>query len=231
MKNFFAALMLVLLVSPVFADEAAPAAAAPAAAAPAADAPAAAPAPAPKAKKSGMSDEAGIKKTFGEISDAWAAGDAAAIVSHFTKEASIINPFGQDAWNREDSQKVIAADLDMMKGSTQTFDDFKFHSVLPGGFSLIDATGTVSGLKNADGSPAADMQFHIYAAMANRGGKWCVLALRPYAFVKTGNAPAAAPAAAAPAAPAAPPADATVPAPAAPVAPPDASVPPAPSTK
>jgi ketosteroid isomerase-like protein len=227
MKKFLAALMLVLLVSPVFADDAAPAAAAPAADA------SAAPAPAPKAKKSAMGDEAGIKKTFGEISDAWAAGDAAAIVSHFTKEASIINPFGQDAWNREDAQKVIAADLDMMKGSTQTFDDFKFHSVLPGGFSLVDATGTVSGLKNADGSAAADMQFHVYAAMANRGGKWFVLALRPYAFVKTGNA-AAAPAAAAPAA-AAPaavaPADATVPAPAAPAAPPDASVPPAPSTK
>jgi ketosteroid isomerase-like protein len=226
MKKFLAALMLVLLVSPVFADDAAPAAAAPAVAAPAA----------PKAKKSAMGDEAGIKKTFGEISDAWAAGDAAAIVSHFTKEASIINPFGQDAWNREDAQKVIAADLDMMKGSTQTFDGFKFHSVLPGGFSLVDATGTVSGLKNADGSAAADMQFHVYAAMANRGGKWCVLALRPYAFVKTGNSAAApAPAAAAPAAaPAAvAPADASVPAPAAPAAPPapDTSVPAAPSTK
>jgi len=222
MKNFFAALMLVLLVSPVFADDSAPAAAAPAVAAPAVAAPAA-----PKAKKSGMSDEAGIKKTFSEISDSWAAGDASAIVSHFTKEASLINPFGQDAWNRDDAQKVIAADLDMMKGSTQTFDGFKFHSVLPGGFALVDATGTVSGLKNADGSAAADMQFHIYAAMANRGGKWCVLALRPYAFVKTGNATA--PAAAAPAAAA--PADSTVPAPAAPAAPPDATVPAAPSTK
>jgi ketosteroid isomerase-like protein len=230
MKNFFAALMLILLVSPVFADDSAPAAVAPAAAAPAA-APAA-----PKAKKSGMGDEAGIKKTFSEISDAWAAGDAAGIASHFTKEASLINPFGQDAWNRDDAQKVIAADLDMMKGSTQTFDDFKFHVVLPGGFALVDATGTVSGLKNADGSAAADMPFHIYAAMANRGGKWFVLALRPYAFVKAGNAPAAAPAAAAPAA-AAPaavvPADSSVPAPAAPAAPPapDSSVPAAPSTK
>jgi ketosteroid isomerase-like protein len=220
MKNFFAALMLVLLVSPVFADDAAPAAAAPVAAA-----------PAPKAKKAGMGDEAGIKKTFSEISDAWAAGDAAAIVSHFTKEASIINPFGQDAWNRDDAQKVIAADLDMMKGSTQTFDDFKFHSVLPGGFALVDATGTVSGLKNTDGSAAPDTQFHIYAAMANRGGKWFVLALRPYAFVKTGNAAAVAPAAVAPAAaaPAAAAPAAAAPAPAA--APPDAAVPPAPSTK
>jgi pyruvate dehydrogenase E2 component (dihydrolipoamide acetyltransferase) len=218
MKNFFAALMLVLLVSPVFADDAAPAAAAPAAAAPAA-APAA-----PKAKKAGMGDEAGIKKTFSEVSDAWAAGDAAAIASHLTKEASIINPFGQDAWNRDDAQKVIAADLDMMKGSTQTFDDFKFHSVLPGGFALVDATGTVSGLKNTDGSAAPDTQFHIYAAMANRGGKWFVLALRPYAFVKTGNA-----AAMAPAAPAAAAAAPIAPAPAA--APPDAGVPAAPSTK
>ncbi|HXL73091.1 MAG TPA: hypothetical protein VN963_05635, partial [bacterium] len=107
MKNFFAALMLVLLVSPVFADDAVPAAAAPAVAPPVVDAPAA-----PKAKKSGMGDEAGIKKTFSELSDAWAAGDAAAAASHFTKEASLINPFGQEAWNRDDAQKVMAADLD-----------------------------------------------------------------------------------------------------------------------
>jgi ketosteroid isomerase-like protein len=217
MKNFFAALMLVLLVSPVFADDAAPA--------PAAAAPAIAPA-APKAKKAGVGDEAGIKKTFSEISDAWAAGDAAAVASHLTKEASIINPFGQDAWNRDDAQKVIAADLDMMKGSTQTFDDFKFHTVIPSGFVLADATGTVSGLKNTDGSAAPDTQFHIYAVMAKRGPNWFVLALRPYAFVKTGNAAAIVPAAAAPAA-AAP----VAPAPAAAAAPPDSAVPAAPSTK
>lgn len=196
MKKFLAAVLLVLLVSPVFADNAAPAVApadnaAPAdAVAPAADGP-----KAKKAKPAG--DEAGIKKTFKEFSEAWAAGDAKAIASHFTKEASLINPFGQEAWNRDEIEKVVAGDLDMMKGSTHSVDNFKFHFVLSG-FALVDASGTLSGLKNADGSAAADKQVHIYAAMALRGSKWYFLALRPYIFA--GGAAMAAPAAAAPAA-------------------------------
>jgi pyruvate dehydrogenase E2 component (dihydrolipoamide acetyltransferase) len=210
MKKFLAAVLLGLLVSPVFAaDAAAPAVAAPAAAdaaaAPADVAPAAE-AAAPKAKKAKGGDEAGIKKTFKEFSEAWAAGDATAIAGHFLKEGSLINPFGQEAWGREDIEKVVAGDLAMMKGSTHTMDDYKFHFVLPG-FVLVDATGTISGVKNADGSAAADMSVHVYAALAQRGAKWYILALRPYAFVKTG-AMAAAPAAAAPAA--APPAAAPV---------------------
>jgi len=215
MKKFLVAVLLALLVSPVFADDAAPAADQ---AAPAADA-----MKAKKAKPAG--DEAGIKKTFKAFSEAWAAGDAKAIGALFTKESSLINPFGQEAWGREDIEKVVAGDLDMMKGSTHSVDNFKFHFVLSG-FSLVDATGTLSGLKNADGSPAADKSVHIYAAMALRGAKWYFLALRPYMYVN-GGAPMAAPAAAAPAA--APPAAA--PAAAAPAPPAPAVDVPVPATK
>ena len=221
MKKFLAAVLLALLVSPAFADNAAPAAAAPAdQAAPAAEM------KSKKAKPAG--DEAGIKKTFKEFSEAWAAGDAKAIGALFTKESSLINPSGQEAWGREDIEKVVAGDLDMMKGSTHTVDNFKFHFVLSG-FALVDASGTLSGLKNADGSAAADKQVHIYAAMALRGSKWFFLALRPYIFVNGGNATPA-PAAAAPAA--APPAAPAAPAAAAPAAPPAPAVDvPVPSTK
>ncbi len=198
MKKALAVVLFALMVSPILAaDAAAPAAAAPAAdvAAPAADA-----AVAPKAKKAKpVGDEAGIKKVFKEVSDAWAAGDAKGVASHFLKEGSVINPFGQEGWGREEVEKVVAGDLAMMKGSTHTFDNFKFHFVLPG-FALVDMTGTISGLKNADGTAAPDMSLHIYAALAQRGKEWFALAIRPYAFVKAGGA-AAAPAAAAAAAP------------------------------
>lgn len=204
MKKILTAVLFALLVSPVLAADAVAPAADQAAAAPAADvsAPAVAAPKAKKAKPAG--DEAGIKKTFKEVSDAWAAGDAKAIASHFLKEGSVINPFGQEGWGREEIEKVVAADLEMMKGSTQTFDDFKFHFVLPG-FALVDATGTISGLKNADGTAAPDMNVHIYAAMAQRGKTWFALALRPYVFAKTGAAAAAAPAAPPAAASSAPP--------------------------
>ena len=109
------------------------------------------------------------KKTFKEFSEAWAAGDAKAIGALFTKESSLINPFGQEAWGREDIEKVVAGDLAMMKGSTHSVDNLKFHFVLSG-CALVDATGTLSGLKNADGFGCCgeDKTVHIYAAMALR---------------------------------------------------------------
>jgi uncharacterized protein (TIGR02246 family) len=211
MKKILAVVLFALCVSPVLADTAAPAVAAPAAAAPAAET---APAAAPKAKKAKTGDEAGIKATFKAFSEAWAAGDATALASHFLKEGSFINPFGQEAWGREDIEKLLASDLAMMKGSTHSFDNLKFHFVLPG-FALVDATATLSGVKNADGSAAPDMPVHIYSALALRGSKWFILAFRPYVFAKgmgtMAAAPAAPVAAAPPAAPPAAPAAVAVP--------------------
>ena len=194
LKKFFAGLgMLLLFVAPVLADTAAPATG---------PAPAADEAAAPVAKKVKAvkgNDEAGIKKAFSEISDAWAAGDAHAMASHWLPDGSLINPFGKDAWSRAEVEQVAGADIQMMKGSTQTFDDFKIRFVL-GGFALVDTTGTVSGMKNPDGTAAPDHQFHIYAAVVQRGTKWFAVSVRPYAFVPMpGAAPAAADVAAPPA--------------------------------
>ncbi len=159
-----------------------------------APAPAPAAAPAVKAKTKPVNDEAGIKKMFDEFSQAWAAGDAKAMASHWVKDGSLINPFGQDAWTREDVEKIVAADTQMMKGSTQTFDDYKFRFVLPG-FALVDCTATVGGMKNADGTDAPVQKFHLYSAVALRDKTWYALSIRPYAFVPMPGAAAAAPAA------------------------------------
>ena len=188
LKKFFAGLgMLLLFVAPVLADTAAPATG------PAHAADEAAPAAKPGKKMMAPkgNDEEGIKKAFSEISEAWAAGDAHAMASHWLLDGSLINPFGKDAWTRAEVEQVAGADIQMMKGSTQTFSDFKIRFVL-GGFALVDTTGTVSGMKNADGTAAPDHQFHIYAAVVQRGTKWLAVSVRPYAFVPMpGAAPAA----------------------------------------
>jgi uncharacterized protein (TIGR02246 family) len=194
-----------LFAAPVMADDAATApAAAPAAdqAVPADQAAPGAPAKKMKAAKS-MEDnsakEAAIKKAFDDLSAAWAAGDAHAVASHWLADGSLINPFGQDAWSRAEVEKVAGADIESMKGSTQTFDDYKFTWIL-GGCALVDCTGTISGMKNADGTDAPNKQFHIVGVMVQRGDKWLARAIRPYAFVPAPGSTAAAPAAAAPAA-------------------------------
>ncbi len=186
-KKFLAATsMVMLLVVPVFAaDEAAPVAVPKAPAV-------------KKAKPAKAGDEAGIKKVFKEISEAWNAGDAKAMASHWLLDGTLITPFGKSASTRAEVEEAIAGDLQIMKGSTQEFTDIKVHFVLPG-FALVDATGTVSGAKNPDGTAAPDMQVHVYAALALRGTKWLALAVRPYTFMKAPGATAAvAPAAAAP---------------------------------
>ena len=164
--------LLMLSFTPAFAQQGAPAAT------PVAKASAA---PVVKAKAKPANDEAGIENRFDEFSQAWAAGDAKKLASFWVKDGSLINPFGQDAWNREDVEKVITADIEMMKGSTQTFDDFKYLFILQG-FALVDCTATLGGMKNADGTDTPNKNFHIYAALALRDNQWYIRALRPYAF-------------------------------------------------
>ena len=177
--------MALLSYSLVFAQQAAPATAA---------SKAPVPAPAVKAKAKPMNDEAGIKKAFDEFSQAWAAADAKKLASFWVKDGSLINPFGQDAWNREDVEKLVGADTQMMKGSSQTFSDFKFRFIL--NFALVDCTATLAGMKNPDGTDAPSHTFHIYGALAQRDSRWYILALRPYSFVPLPGAVVAAPPAA-----------------------------------
>ena len=224
MKKLLAVLGLTtLLVTPVLADDAAPAAAAdkgapvasssadetaPAVAPADAAAPAAMPAKKMKAAKGAKAasgvDEAGIKKAFEAVSAAWAAGDAKALVKNFTPDSSIVNPMGTEGWGREEAEKVVANDLQMFKGTTQTFGDFKFTKVMDN-MVLVDCTGTVAG------SPDGEKKFHVFAVVVNRGHGWQARVIRPYAFVPAPGSAPAAPAAAAPAA-AAPAAAAPVPA-------------------
>jgi uncharacterized protein (TIGR02246 family) len=188
-KLMVAGICLLLSYSQGFAQQAAPAAAAP-------KTPAAS-APVVKAKAKPMNDEAGIKNAFEEFSQAWAAADAKKLASFWVKDGSLINPFGQDAWNREDVEKLVGADTQLMKGSTQTFSDFKFRFIL--NFALVDCTATLAGMKNPDGTDAPSHTFHIYGALAQRDNRWYILALRPYSFVPLPGAAVVAPPAAVPA--------------------------------
>ncbi len=200
-KPSMMALLFALCVLPVMSQDAAK---------PAAPAVAAAPAAvksAPKAIKADpANDEAGIQGLFQSLTEAWTAGDAKLMASHWLKDGSLITPMGVAAWTRGDVEQAVGADIKHF-GGTNTFTELKIVQVLAGGFDLVDATGTISGMKNPDGTAAPDFVHHIFAAVVNRGGKWYIKAMRPYLFVQP-PAAAAAPAASTDAAPPAGPADA-----------------------
>lgn len=201
MKKLIAVVGVLLFTAPLLAQDqtAAPAANA---AAPADQAAASAPAPKKaKAHKAG-GDEAGIKKAFADISEAWAAGDAKAVASHFTPDSTLINPMGMEGKGREGVEQVASADLTgPLKGTQQTFDDFSIRFYPMPNIALVDCTGNVTGMKKADGTDGDPMKFHIFAILVNRSGKnWEALLVRPYAFLQPPAAASAADASAAPAA-------------------------------
>lgn len=176
--------MILLLTAPVVAQDqtAAPAAAAPAPAAPAKKA----------GKKMAGGDEAGIKKSFEEVSQAWNAGDAKGVASLFTEDGSLVNPMGMEGHGKAEVLKVIETEFaGPMKGTQQTFDDFSFTWVMPN-LALVDCTGTVTGMKNADGTDAEPMKVHVYGVIVNRGKGWKARAIRAFAFLKPPSAAASA---------------------------------------
>ncbi len=165
--------MLMLFAAPVFAQDQT---AAPAAAAPAADAPAPV---AKKAAKMTAGDEDGVKAAFDKFSKAWADGDAKARAACFTYDATLINPFGVAASGRAEIEKVFEDEnATIGKGTTQSFDNFKIHFVMPN-FALVDVDGTISGIKTPAGADAPDMKLHVYGVVVNRGKSWQMFAARP----------------------------------------------------
>jgi len=198
--------MLGMAVAPVMAQDEAPAAP---------EAPVAPAAPvkkAMKAPKKSTNDETGIKKAFAGVSAAWASGDAKKMIKFFTYDSSLINPMGQEGWGKEEVAKIIAADLEVFKGTTQKFDNFKFVWIMPT-IALVDCDAVISGMKTPDGMDAGDQKMHVYGEIVNRGKDWQARSIRVTSFMKP---PSAAPAVAVP--------EPAVPAPAA------STAPPAPST-
>jgi hypothetical protein len=127
-KVFLIVLMISgMVITPLLAQQGAPAPSA------------ASPAPGAKLSKAKpMNDEEGIKKLFEGFSQTWASGDAHSLASNWVKDGSLINPFGQEAWNREDIENILAADTQKLKGSTPAFSDYKFRFIL--NFALVDCS-------------------------------------------------------------------------------------------
>ena len=138
-------------------------------------------------------DEAGVKAAFDRFSQAWAAGDAKARAMGFTEDATLINPFGMAANGRAEIEKLFEGENQTIaRGTKHTFSNFKINLVRPG-LALVDADGTISGLKTPTGAAVPDMKLHVYAVaqLDAKNGDWSLLAARPTIFATLPSAPSA----------------------------------------
>jgi uncharacterized protein (TIGR02246 family) len=189
-KRWLAGLGMLLLVAPVLAQDSKAPAVPPDAAAPAKVV----------AKKTAPvpGDEAGVKAAFDAFSKAWGAGDAHARAMVFTNDGSVINPFGQEAWGRQELEKLFNQEnATIGKGTTHVFDHFRMTFVMPT-LALVDCDGTISGIKTPAGTDAPDQKLHVFVVAVKRGTNWQIRFARPAIFAAL---PGSEPAAAAPAMP------------------------------
>jgi uncharacterized protein (TIGR02246 family) len=143
-----------------------------------------------KAVSKPKGDVKGVESAFERFSKAWADGDAKARADVFTYDATLINPFGVAADGRGEIEKLFEQENNTIaKGTTQSFDNFKIHFVMPN-FALADCDGTISGVKGPDGQDAPDVKLHVYAVVVKRAKEWQIFAARPAIYAPMpGSAP------------------------------------------
>jgi uncharacterized protein (TIGR02246 family) len=148
----------------------------------------AAPVPVKKKKAMGAGDEQGIKKAFDGLAQAWNGGDADGVAAYFTSDATLINPMGQQGQGHDGVLQVITGDLTgPLKGTQQSFSDFSFTFIMPN-LALVDATATLTGMTNPDGTAAQPASFHFFGVLVNRGKGWQARAARIFASLQPPSA-------------------------------------------
>ncbi|MGD1148149.1 MAG: SgcJ/EcaC family oxidoreductase [Thermoanaerobaculaceae bacterium] len=124
--------------------------------------------------------EAAIQQVWQQFSDAWARGDAHARAAIWAEDASLINPFGVEAHGRAAIEKLFEQEnAGFARGTTHTFSNFSFRFLTPT-IAEVDATGEIKGIRGADGTPMPTVTIHVFAIMAEAGGKWQMKDARPY---------------------------------------------------
>ncbi|HTL28752.1 MAG TPA: SgcJ/EcaC family oxidoreductase [Tepidisphaeraceae bacterium] len=127
-------------------------------------------------------DDQAIKDRINEFSAAWNKDDAKAMAAVFTEDGSLINPFAAEAHSRDEIEKIFTKEhAQMFKGSTYTASDIKIQWITPD-VALADVTGSISGIKSADGSAAPDFPHHVSWLWVKKDGKWMTAAARAFQF-------------------------------------------------
>jgi len=124
-----------------------------------------------------------IHDALTEFFDAWNTHDVKAMVTHWARKSSLINPMGKHAKGREE----ITALFNDEQATTFRQSTAKLASLdakqVGGSQAWYDAEMTVDNALGPDGKAMPQMKFHIAGLMQKKGGKWLIYAARPYVFL------------------------------------------------
>ena len=124
-----------------------------------------------------------IKKMFSTFDAAWAKGDGVGRASIFSSNASVINPFGQVANGMGEITKLFNDEMaGPLKGTMHTATVTSITMLAPT-VAMIDCDLKLTGMRNADGKPTADLNMHGVFVATKMDGKWMMTVARPYAFL------------------------------------------------
>jgi uncharacterized protein (TIGR02246 family) len=124
-----------------------------------------------------------LQSQISEFSAAFTKGDANAVTSFFTSDATLINPVGERAQGRDAILQVVQNDINtFLKGSRN---EFKLENTrtISDDLMLIDMNHFVTELKTVDGKEAPSVTFHIVVLAKKVGDRWMWLDARPYSFM------------------------------------------------
>ena len=137
---------------------------------------------APAAEKAGP--DAAVIKAAQAFFAAWNQHDVKAMATHWTDNATLINPMGRMALGKVEIEKLFTDEQSgIFKTSTAALVEMKITRQLGSQMALCDGDMTVDGAVGPDGSAMPQMKIHLAVIMAKHGSSWLLQDARPYAFV------------------------------------------------
>ena len=136
-------------------------------------------------------DEDAIKARVAEFAALFNKGDAKAMSAYFAEDGTIVNPAGVKGTGPAEIEKIIKHDSDtILKGATMELKVVQFRAIGKD-HAWVELEHVVNGAHGPDGKPM-NMTFHVPCLFVKKGKTWLVAESRPYAYLPTPPAHAAA---------------------------------------
>lgn len=124
-------------------------------------------------------EEAAVRAVELAYDDAWSAGDTARLLSLFTPDAVIINPYGE-TWNGiAQITPALRAFLTAEGVNSTHFSKVKAVHLVSPTVALVDAEATLYGT----GFPGGELVHSFTDVLLKQDGVWRICHVRAYAFM------------------------------------------------
>lgn len=124
-------------------------------------------------------DEAAIRKATEDFFAAWNRGDIQDLVSHWTDDATILNPDGRLAHGKAEVEGLFAGQHAAYPGTIEKLVSLTAR-FLAADLAWVDVDMTVDHMRGPDGAEMPQMKFHLVGLVRKQGSQWRWSEGRPY---------------------------------------------------